>query len=324
MDLNAIIAEFNRRKSQAQKGISDLFQPSQQPSNYTQNLTDMLFKPQGYEMASGDELKAYAAQVAKELAQRAVEGGIPAPIRQRDIASRTDPSAAGKPFSSDEVRQMIPYVTGAAPIAYHGSPHTFEKFDASKIGTGEGAQAYGHGLYFAENPKVASEYHSRLANPQSSAIVDTAKYYLEEAGGDASKAVEKLKAYVDYNTLKTARKAEVDDLIKVIQMPKGGGVYRVNIPDEHAARMLDWDKPLSEQAPSVKAALETLGIPADTPGPASSVVRGLGGDAYASKMMLEAGIPGIKYLDQASRTAGEGTRNFVVFDPAILKDVSRQ
>ena len=42
--------------------------------------------------------------------------------------------------------------------AYHGSPHDFERFDMSKIGTGEGAQAYGHGLYFAENPSVAKSY----------------------------------------------------------------------------------------------------------------------------------------------------------------------
>jgi len=91
MDLNAIIAEFNRRKAQAQRGISDLFQPAQQPSNYTQNLTDMLFKPQGYQMASGDELKAYAAQVAKEYANNIV----PEPIRARSEASRTD----NKPLS---------------------------------------------------------------------------------------------------------------------------------------------------------------------------------------------------------------------------------
>ena len=43
--------------------------------------------------------------------------------------------------------------TGA--IVWHGSPHKFDKFDSSKIGTGEGAQAYGHGLYFAEAPDVA-------------------------------------------------------------------------------------------------------------------------------------------------------------------------
>jgi len=52
---------------------------------------------------------------------------------------------------------LAPALAGAIK-AYHGSPHKFEKFDISKIGTGEGAQAYGHGLYFAENPKVAESY----------------------------------------------------------------------------------------------------------------------------------------------------------------------
>jgi len=41
--------------------------------------------------------------------------------------------------------------------AYHSSPHDFDRFDLSKIGTGEGAQVYGHGLYFAENPKVSGQ-----------------------------------------------------------------------------------------------------------------------------------------------------------------------
>ena len=48
-------------------------------------------------------------------------------------------------------------------MAYHGSPYEFEKFDSSKIGSGEGAQAYGHGLYFAENEKVAKGYQEKLA-----------------------------------------------------------------------------------------------------------------------------------------------------------------
>src|SRR5258708_31309271 len=42
--------------------------------------------------------------------------------------------------------------------AFHGSPSAFKAFDASKIGTGEGAQAYGHGLYFAESQGVAESY----------------------------------------------------------------------------------------------------------------------------------------------------------------------
>ena len=55
--------------------------------------------------------------------------------------------------------------------AYHGSPHSFERFDISKIGTGEGAQAYGHGLYFGEHPTVAETYRNRLAGPSSSGRV---------------------------------------------------------------------------------------------------------------------------------------------------------
>jgi hypothetical protein len=54
---------------------------------------------------------------------------------------------------------------------YHGSPHKFApternplgEFDASKIGTGEGAQVYGHGIYTAENPVVGKEYKLSLA-----------------------------------------------------------------------------------------------------------------------------------------------------------------
>ena len=42
-------------------------------------------------------------------------------------------------------------------VAYHGSPHSFDRFDTSKIGTGEGAQAYGHGLYFAEGEGIARQ-----------------------------------------------------------------------------------------------------------------------------------------------------------------------
>lgn len=47
--------------------------------------------------------------------------------------------------------------------AFHGSPHSFDRFDMSKIGTGEGAQAYGHGLYFAENEGIARSYRDNLS-----------------------------------------------------------------------------------------------------------------------------------------------------------------
>lgn len=52
--------------------------------------------------------------------------------------------------------------------AYHGSPHDFERFSLEHVGKGEGAAAYGWGLYFAENPDVAAEYRRRLAGPDKS------------------------------------------------------------------------------------------------------------------------------------------------------------
>jgi hypothetical protein len=42
-------------------------------------------------------------------------------------------------------------------------------------------------------------------------------------------------------------------------------------------------------------------------------------DAVKSRALLEKGIPGIKYLDGGSRTAGEGSRNYVVFDDKLVE-----
>ena len=46
--------------------------------------------------------------------------------------------------------------------AYHGSPYHFDRFRLDKIGTGEGAQAYGRGLYFAEAEPTAMSYRDEL------------------------------------------------------------------------------------------------------------------------------------------------------------------
>ncbi len=46
---------------------------------------------------------------------------------------------------------------------YHGSPHDFDRFSTSAIGTGEGAAAYGWGLYFAEDPAIAGHYFDTLS-----------------------------------------------------------------------------------------------------------------------------------------------------------------
>lgn len=46
---------------------------------------------------------------------------------------------------------------------WHGSPHKFDKFSLEHIGSGEGAQAFGWGLYFADNKEVSEYYRKKLA-----------------------------------------------------------------------------------------------------------------------------------------------------------------
>jgi len=96
-----------------------------------------------------------------------------------------DPSQVRSRFAAfDPANQGSGYLLGAGPTdrraasaliagasdqptgirAYHGSPYDFDRFDLSKIGTGEGSQAYGHGLYFSELPEVAAGYRKQLAH----------------------------------------------------------------------------------------------------------------------------------------------------------------
>ena len=47
--------------------------------------------------------------------------------------------------------------------AWHGSPHNFDEFDLGAIGSGEGNQVHGWGLYFAKDKKVSDLYRRELS-----------------------------------------------------------------------------------------------------------------------------------------------------------------
>lgn len=63
--------------------------------------------------------------------------------------------------------------------AYHGTPHNVDKFTTEKIGTGEGAQAYGYGLYFAGDKKVAEFYRNKLAPSNTANDLNTQVAYIK-------------------------------------------------------------------------------------------------------------------------------------------------
>jgi hypothetical protein len=209
---------------------------------------------------------------------------------------------------------------------YHGSPHKFAKFDSSKIGTGEGAQAYGHGLYLAESPDVAKQY-ALMADQNP-----TAMQYLRTWGGDRDKAASAfLKDLADGAFGKyTSQIAQDGDVLASIRGK--GQVYKVDLPDSAVARMLDWDKPLSQQAQNVKDSLDALKqanqqgyqrlVDAQLGGPLMDQAAGMdlyrnlikgANERQMAEVMRQQGIPGIRYLDGGSRGAGGGTSNFVIF-----------
>lgn len=194
-------------------------------------------------------------------------------------------------------------------MAYHGTPYNIDRFDPKKIGTGEGAQAYGYGLYFAESKDVAEGYRTTLAHKAFSSIVEKGRNNYDVVDPDG-------KLLASGVARGPAQKA------KETFDAKQGSVYTVDIPDEMISRMIDWDKPLDKQ-PEVYERIKPLLDPmarAYGTGPLASKageqLQRLGremGQEKLSERLRELGIPGIRYLDQGSRGTGEGTRNIVVF-----------
>jgi len=162
--------------------------------------------------------------------------------------------------------------------AYHGSPHNFDEFKLDKIGTGEGAQAYGHGLYFAENPNVAAEYRGALTRRDPNRLTlngenvspDTmlGRALEKMALFDKKSAINDLQDNIRFNEKYAPDIAELQrSTLKQIETIdpsqvglKRGSLYHVDIPDSAINNMLDWDKPLSEQTEAVKAAAKKIGI----------------------------------------------------------------
>jgi hypothetical protein len=287
-----------------------------------------------------------------KAAYEGVKGIVRDPSVLADALRYTAQKATSGPLGAGEVvGEMLGPMRGKPPMAeidvYHGSPHRFEEFDASKIGTGEGAQAYGHGIYLAEDPGVARSYrmtttgkiHGISGLPkqkkwQKDLIDDINTMMSREGITDPQVAITKRAEALDRiaaafpdlkrsNQALAAKKAWLLSQRDKATYEKPGSFYTADLPDEMVDRMLDWDKPLSEQPEAVRKALRDV-YNADWLGDESKqtgqdLYKRMGkmhGDdiAAVSRDLRDIGIPGIRYLDAGSRgQGGSGTRNFVVF-----------
>lgn len=272
--------------------------------------------------------------------------------------------------------------------AYHGSPHIFEKFALQRIGSGEGNQSFGWGLYFAQKKDVAKAYREALSpefilrdgqripdaewNTMSWAEANALKA-VSAQGVDASlRAADRMADEGADPAYLAEYRAAVEALRgRNVTRERGGRLYAVNIPGDET--MLDWDKPLRDQPEQVRAAIVRLEtdlwreryqhysaedrvwftpddleariaeLPDDIARsrqtgqsyyrelstldgsePTISYI-GLGqnvvarGAEAASRRLARYGINGLRYLDQGSRTAGEGTYNYVIFDDKLVQ-----
>jgi hypothetical protein len=229
-------------------------------------------------------------------AYEGVKGIVRDPTVLADALRYTAQKATSGPLGAGEViGEMVSPMRGKGPMAeidvYHGTPHRFPgteanplgEFDASKINTGEGAQAYGHGIYLAESPKVAEGYKERLAASsymKDSQSVAYGKIWQKAADAaletgaahpDYSRAISsqimdwvdggrKPETFLRYNRVpssaKPAYEAAVKEYVGLQKTP--GNLYTADLPDEMVDRMLDWDKPLKEQPAAVREAFQDI------------------------------------------------------------------
>ena len=230
--------------------------------------------------------------------------------------------------------------------AWHGSPHKFDKFSMDQIGTGEGAQAYGHGLYFADSEDVARQYRDTLSlnGYQDNNANYSKALELGLSAGEFDRFEGMVRMAATKNGLDTGRISK--DLQEYLQWPDDsmpalesfvgeyldtlpkGALYRTEIGVTPES-LLDWDAMLDEQPKAVQEAIEStdwwdyaaddLWNGADNP-TGGSLVRWLSDDGpeFGSQQLNDAGIKGIKYLDGDSRAVGDGTSNYVIFDDSLI------
>jgi len=250
----------------------------------------------------------------------------------------------------DQIEPIPHKDNGGGITAYHSSPHDFDEFDTAKIGTGEGNQMYGHGLYFAENPEVSGQggqYYNQFMNKMKSSPERHATAALWANKFDRDKAIASLDRSHAYHSdqaipgrYANGPDAEEGDRLLAEEYKEGADhlrsgkiagprTYEVSI-NAHQDHMLDWDKTIDEQSDYVKNALNktewwpwTKERIEDRSGRHGANPQGrhvyndLSEDyslEEATNFLQDAGIKGVRYLDAGSRDSGKGTHNYVVFD----------
>lgn len=273
------------------------------------SLLNQIFNPVeaiGQSMNAGERMMSPNMGVMDRLAALGdMASGIAGVVAPVAAASRAGAPAAtalmegllgGSPTqqaAADMARGFVTDESGALRL-YHGSPHDFDRFSMDKIGTGEGAQAYGHGLYFAEAEDVAKAYRDNigtgvsykgqpiLANLQDGTMVNPIAARMSGTGEDAEAAIRSLAQKYRSDAQTVLRRGQTpypggdpvkfaaqynqmaDEVLAMnpADFGRSGRMYEVNV-NANPEDFLDWDRPLSEQSANVRDALGKFGLKYD-------------------------------------------------------------
>lgn len=209
----------------------------------------------------------------------------------------------GVALAGDVAQQTIPKLLapGKEITTYHGTAHTFAptqsnplgEFDLGKMGTGEGAQTYGRGMYLTENREIGDWYRRQFAvSGIRQASMQAAERALDLIPGqttaDHRSAAQGAANWVAHEIKKGT---SPEDLLKYVGnhpnvdyvpmleylsqigirkevimaaiepwkgLTEGGGsLYEVGL-QAHPEELLDLNKPLSEQSSQVQTTLNEI------------------------------------------------------------------
>ena len=309
--------------------------------NYIKNVIDLADKLGVAEKSKWSGTKQINAGFSEEFRKKALEAGYDGIIARATNNSKDIVEiVAYNPTQVKSVNNRGTFDSNDPRIlfqtAFHGSPYRFDKFTLDHIGTGEGAQAYGWGLYFASRKEVAEFYREGLKGRNfhkgDRAHVHAGKSF-KDSGYAINDALEGMK-----NAYPKASEGDLQSALNEAYFGEGQ-LYEVKIPEDDV--LLHWDKPLSEQPQKVQEALSRLGNDVYDTGfratmneliadrgdiKGMEIYKSIGryakiDDESISKKLNEFGIKGIKYLDGTSRGAGDGSYNYVIFDDSAIETI---
>lgn len=112
------------------------------------------------------------------------------------------------PTAENPVSVVRPTETEPGIIAFHGSGADFDEFRLEMIGTGEGAQAYGYGLYFTDSEDIAKFYKDTVSTGAAKIPYGSAE--------DAAQAIPESFVYQDIDGYRSYAMGDAEEMISSV------------------------------------------------------------------------------------------------------------